>query len=117
MIFFEYSFPKLKSCKTLTALLFLFRLRLLEKTKVNNLKTLIDSPAPLIVKKIRYSDKKTTYRVKTQQKEVFFRNLFCIYKRVMKFFSYVKDGFYFIPVEIQVSLLPGLARSEIYGLS
>jgi len=34
----------------------------------------------------------------------------------MKFFSYVKDGFRFIPVEIQVSLLPGLPDVKFTGL-
>ena len=34
----------------------------------------------------------------------------------MKFFSYVKDGFRFRPVEIQVSLLPGLPDVKFTGL-
>ena len=34
----------------------------------------------------------------------------------MKFFSFVKDGFYFTPVEIQVSLLPGLPDVTFTGL-
>ena len=34
----------------------------------------------------------------------------------MKFFSYVKDGFCFIPVEIQVSLLSGLPEVKFTGL-
>ena len=34
----------------------------------------------------------------------------------MKFFSFVKDGFFFTPVEIQVSLLPGLPEVKFTGL-
>ena len=34
----------------------------------------------------------------------------------MKFFSFVKDGFLFTPVEIQVSLLPGLPEVKFTGL-
>ena len=34
----------------------------------------------------------------------------------MRFFSFVKDGFSFIPVEIQVSLLPGLPEVTFTGL-
>ncbi len=34
----------------------------------------------------------------------------------MKFFSFVKEGFFFIPVEIQVSLLPGLPEVKFTGL-
>ncbi|MCY4321656.1 MAG: ATP-binding protein, partial [Bdellovibrionaceae bacterium] len=34
----------------------------------------------------------------------------------MKFFSFVKDGFFFIPVEIQVGLLPGLPEVKFTGL-
>lgn len=34
----------------------------------------------------------------------------------MKFFSFVKEGFFFTPVEIQVSLLPGLPEVKFTGL-
>ena len=34
----------------------------------------------------------------------------------MKFFSYVKDGFHFTPVEVQVSFLPGLPEVKFTGL-
>ena len=36
--------------------------------------------------------------------------------RDMKFFSFVKEGFFFTPVEIQVSLLPGLPEVKFTGL-